>query len=102
MTRSQPAVALCVARSGEGVEIGRARMVRAVEAASADGASLVVLGEALPTGLVNSDDPDEDLLLGESIPGATTRCSQMSPSVGVCGLRSGSLSATAASYTTRL
>lgn len=43
----------------------------AAEAASA-GAELVVFGEAALTGLINNDDPEHDLALGQPIPGPVT------------------------------
>lgn len=46
--------------------------VKMIREAASNGSDLVLCGEMAATGMLNNDNPDHDLPLGESIPGALT------------------------------
>lgn len=52
--------------------VNLATVERMVTDAASSGAGLVVLPEAVLTGLINNDDPAHDIPLGQTIPGPAT------------------------------
>lgn len=58
--------------------------VAMISAAAAGGSSLVLLGEMAITGMVNNDDPQHDLPIGETIPGAIS--SRLIDTASKCGI----------------
>ncbi len=64
--------ALVVPRLTADIEGNLATLERMAADAAASGAGLVLLPEAVLTGLINTDDPAHDLPLGQTIPGPAT------------------------------
>ncbi len=54
------------------VEANLSEILRWIEKAARSGADLIVFSEAALTGLINTDEPAVDLLLGQTIPGPLT------------------------------
>jgi N-carbamoylputrescine amidase len=66
--------ALVVHHVEAGREANLQRLAGLAQEAARQGADLALFAEAAVTGLVNNDDPDHDLPLGEPIPGPSTDC----------------------------
>lgn len=77
-------VALAVNRVTRDRDANLENIVHMTESAARRGADLVLFPEAALTGLINRDDPESDLPLGESIPGdLTARVAAMARGLGI-------------------
>lgn len=76
--------ALAIHRVTADVEANVQAMAQAAAEAADAGADLVLFPEAAPTGLLNNDDPEHDLPLGQPIPGpATERLAAVARQCGI-------------------
>ncbi|MBU1355832.1 MAG: carbon-nitrogen hydrolase family protein [Candidatus Edwardsbacteria bacterium] len=64
--------ALAVPKLSPTIEGNLKTLITFTEKASNEGADLVLFPEACLTGLINNDQPDHDLLLGQTVPGSIT------------------------------